>query len=60
MLLEKLIKIGARVVGNAKYVTFQSAEVAVPHELFSAILKPIRSFGIPPSLVQRGGRGGRT
>ncbi len=29
-LREKLIKIGAKVVRHAKYVTFQMAEVAVP------------------------------
>ena len=29
-LLEKLIKIGAKVVKHARYVTFQMAEVAVP------------------------------
>jgi hypothetical protein len=29
-LREKLIKIGAKVVRHAKYVTFQMAEVAIP------------------------------
>jgi hypothetical protein len=29
-LREKLIKIGAKVVAHAKYVTFQMAEAAVP------------------------------
>jgi hypothetical protein len=37
-LREKLIKIGAKVVAHAKYVTFQLAEVAVPRKLFAAIL----------------------
>lgn len=37
-LREKLIKIGAKVVEHARYITFQLAEVAVPRELFAAIL----------------------
>ncbi len=53
-LREKLIKIGAKVVRHAKYVTFQMAEVAVPRELFAAILERIQRFGVPPPLVQRG------
>ena len=52
-LREKLIKIGAIVVRHAKYVTFQLAEVAVPRELFAAILDRIQRFGASP-LVQRG------
>ena len=52
-LREKLIKIGAKVVRRAKYVTFQMAEVAVPRELFAAILDHIQRFGGPPPLVQR-------
>ena len=53
-LREKLIKIGAKVVRHARYVTFQMAEVAVPRELFAAILERIGWFGVPPPLVQRG------
>jgi hypothetical protein len=53
-LREKLIKIGAKVVRHAKYVTFQLAEVAVPRELFAAILDRIQRFGVPPPVVQRG------
>ena len=41
-LREKLIKIGAKVVRHAKYVTFQMAEVAVPRRLYRAILERIR------------------
>ncbi len=48
-LREKLIKIGAKVVRHAKYVTFQMAEVAVPCELFAAILERIQRFGVPRS-----------
>ena len=40
-LREKLVKIGAKVVTHAKYVTFQLAEVAVPCQLFAAILERI-------------------
>ncbi len=53
-LREKLIKIGAKVLRHAKYVTFQMAEVAVPRELFAAILERIQRFRVPPPLVQRG------
>jgi hypothetical protein len=53
-LREKLIKIGAKVVRHAKYVIFQMAEVAVPREMFAAILDRIQRFGVPPPLVQRG------
>src|SRR5262249_20989435 len=37
-LREKLVKIGAKVVTHSKYVIFQLAEVAVPRQLFAAIL----------------------
>jgi hypothetical protein len=40
-LREKLVKIGAKVVSHAKYIVFQLAEVAVPHELFAAIVERI-------------------
>jgi hypothetical protein len=40
-LREKLVKIGAKLVTHAKYVTFQLAEVAVPRQLFAAILERI-------------------
>ena len=36
---EKLIKIGAKIVQHARYVTFQRAEVAVPRKLFREILR---------------------
>ena len=51
---EKLIKIGAKVVRHARYVTFQLAKVAVPRELFARILERIQWFGVQPPLVQRG------
>jgi hypothetical protein len=40
-LREKLVKIGAKVVSHAKYVVFQLAEVAVPRQLFAALLERI-------------------
>jgi len=40
-LREKLIKIGAKVIRHARYITFQLAEVAVPRELFQTILQKI-------------------
>ena len=46
-LREKLIKIGAKVVTTARYVTFQMAEVAVPRKLFRAILERIRRLRDP-------------
>jgi hypothetical protein len=53
-LWEKLIKIGAKVVTHSRSVVFQMAEVAVPRELFAAILDRVQRFGMPPPLVQRG------
>jgi hypothetical protein len=41
MLREKLIKIGAKVIAHAKYITFQLAEVAAPRKLFTGILERI-------------------
>ena len=40
-LREKLVKIAAKVVMHAKYVVFQLAEVAVPRQVFAAIVKRI-------------------
>ncbi len=40
-LLEKLVKIGAKVVRHGRYATFQLAEVAVPRGLFEIILRLI-------------------
>ena len=46
-LREKLVKIGAKVVRHAKYVTFQLAEVAIPRKLFRAILRRIAKYRLP-------------
>jgi len=51
-LREKLVKIGAKVTRHAKYVTFQLAEVAVPRQLFAAILDRIARLALPPPLVE--------
>ena len=48
-LREKLIKIGAKVVRHARAVTFQMAEVAIPRELFIAILGRIGRLRAAPS-----------
>ena len=53
-LKEKLVKIGAKVTRNAKYVTFQLAEVAVPRHIFAAILKRIGRLGQSPALCRSG------
>jgi len=47
-LKEKLIKIGAKVVCHARYVTFQMAEVAIPRDLFADILRMIAELRPPP------------
>ena len=46
-LREKLIKIGAKVVHHARQVIFQMAEVAIPRELFRAILEGIQRLRVP-------------
>jgi hypothetical protein len=50
-LRDKLIKIGAKVVRHAKYVTFQLAEVAVPRKLFAAILERIQRLRAVPCMA---------
>ncbi len=47
-LREKLIKIGAKVVGHARYVAFQMAEVAIPSKLFADILRMIAELRPQP------------
>jgi len=39
--INRLIKIGAKVVTHGRYVAFQMAEVAVPRNLFGDILRLI-------------------
>jgi len=45
----KLIKIGGRIVRHARQIVFQLAEVAVPRELFAAILGRLVLLRAPPS-----------
>jgi hypothetical protein len=47
-LKEKLIKIGAKVVCHARYVSFQLAAVAIPRDLFADILRMIAELRPPP------------
>ena len=47
-LREKLIQIGARVVSHGRYTTFQTAEVAVPRQMFQDILSLIARLRAPP------------
>jgi hypothetical protein len=49
---EKLVKIGAKVVCHARYVVFQMGEVAVPRELFGAILQRIQRLSPAPTWHQ--------
>ena len=51
---DKLVKIGAKIVRHARYVTFQLAEVAVPRNLLRQILNRIRRLGVPPPLAVTG------
>jgi TolB-like protein len=45
---DKLIKMRAKVVRHAKYVTFQMAEVAIPRNLFAMILEKIAQLRLLP------------
>ena len=45
---ERLIKIGAKVVSHARYVTFQMAEVLASKRLFQEILEPIHRLKPAP------------
>ena len=47
-LREKMIKIGAKVIRHAKYVTFQMAEVAIPRSLFAMILEKVAQLRLLP------------
>jgi hypothetical protein len=48
-LKEKLIKIGAKVVGHGRYFAFQMAEAAVPRQMFADILSLIVRLRVPPA-----------
>ena len=53
-LREKLIKIEAKIVQHAHYVTFQIAEVAVPRKLFREILRRISRLQKAPATLAPG------
>ncbi len=44
----KLIKIGARVVRHARYITFQLAEVAASGPMVHAVIAAIQRLRAPP------------
>jgi Transposase DDE domain group 1 len=48
-LRERLIKIGAKVTSQGRYVTFQMAEIAVPRQMFVDILSLIARLRAPPA-----------
>jgi DDE family transposase len=48
-LREKLIKIGAKVVGHGRYITFQMAEMAVSQQMFADILSLIARLLASPA-----------
>ena len=48
-LRERLIKTGARLVRHGRYAFFQMAEVAIPRNVFAAILTMINTLRGPPS-----------
>lgn len=49
LLREKLVEIGARIVGHGRSVMFQMAEVAVSRSLFGEILQLIDGLGAQPT-----------
>jgi hypothetical protein len=51
---ERLIKIGAKVVSHARYVTFQMAEVLVSRSLFYEILERIGQLKTIPITPEPG------
>ena len=47
-LCERLIKTGARLVRHGRYAIFQMAEVAIPRDVYAAILSLINTLRGPP------------
>jgi hypothetical protein len=47
-LLEKIIKIGAKVVRHGRYIIFELAEVTIFRVLFAEILRLIADLRAPP------------
>ena len=50
-LRDELIKIGAKVVGHARYVVFQMVEVAIPRTLFADTLRMIAELQPSPVML---------
>lgn len=48
-LRERLIKTGTRLVRHGRYAIFQMAEVAIPQDVFAAILDMINTLRGPPA-----------
>jgi len=48
-LREKLIKIGAKVVSHGRYINLQTAEVALPRQMFQEIPSLIAQLRAPPA-----------
>ena len=46
---EKLVKTGAKIARDGRYVTFQLAEVAIPKSLFAEILRLINRLTAGPA-----------
>jgi len=46
----KLIKMGGQIVRHARQIVFQLAEVAVPRDLFAAILERVTRLRLAPGL----------
>ena len=51
---DKLVKIGAKIIPHARYVTFRLVQVTVPRNLFRQILDLIKRLGVPPPLTVTG------
>jgi hypothetical protein len=49
-LKERLMKIGAKVVSHGRDIAFQMAEVAIPRNLFTDILRLIAELPPPPAI----------
>ena len=47
-LREKLVKIGAKIVRHGRYIVFQMAEVSIPRDLFTDILRRIDRLRTTP------------
>ena len=50
-LREKVVKVGAKVIAHGRYLVFQTAEVAVPRELFRRLLDRIARLR-PPAVAR--------